>query len=530
MRAGCHVHARVDMFSAIHTPLFHHENKGLFYVFSFDILSDTNTLNAHAGCHVHACVDMSRALENVRKIVAWKRHDSSLMSDLADARPIRSIGIIGAGVMGAEIAAAYIKHNLPVTIFDNNPSALATIADRIAIELAAGNDNAADRAPVERLLHKASELSKAVRCDLIIESIHETLPAKREFFSRLQKHLAPDAILASNTSTIPIGKLAEGVSSPERFCGMHFFHPVRERPIVEIVCGPKTSEKTVAALAAHAKTIDKLPIVVVDGPGFLVNRLLLPYLTEALELLMEGVSIEMIENAAVEFGMAKGPFSLMDEIGLDTTLKAGWNMAAAFPERIPVSPLLVAMIKSGRLGQKSGAGFFLYPNPAAIVGAGFISHADPPSTAKSAKPDPVTTEIIARWAKTLVHRSTEDVILRLILPMILEAARIIEEDKVCDARDIDLGAIFGLGFPARRGGLLWWADTIKPSALLKMFQPLESIGPRLHPNRLLLELAADGDRFYSKFTKSAQTPRPIAPVIFQPGETLITPTIVNPHF
>jgi 3-hydroxyacyl-CoA dehydrogenase len=285
-------------------------------VFFFDNLHDLNTLNA-------------RALENVRALVAWKRQDAGLANNAFDARPIRSVGIIGAGTMGAEIAAAHIKHHLPATIFDNNPAALATIAERTSAELAAGGESGDVRASVDRLLRPATELAEIAKCDLIIESIFETLPAKQDLLGRLRELLNAEAILASNTSTITIGKLAESMTSPERFCGLHFCHPVRERPLVEIVRGAKTGDETIAALVAYAKSIDKLPVVVADGPGFLVNRLLLPYLAEALELLMEGDSIEMIESAAVEFGMAKGPFRLMDEIGLDTTLQAGWSMAAA---------------------------------------------------------------------------------------------------------------------------------------------------------------------------------------------------------
>jgi 3-hydroxyacyl-CoA dehydrogenase/enoyl-CoA hydratase/3-hydroxybutyryl-CoA epimerase/3-hydroxyacyl-CoA dehydrogenase/enoyl-CoA hydratase/3-hydroxybutyryl-CoA epimerase/enoyl-CoA isomerase len=438
-------------------------------VFFFDNLHDLNTLNA-------------RALENVRALVAWKRQDAGLANNAFDARPIRSVGIIGAGTMGAEIAAAHIKHHLPATIFDNNPAALATIAERTSAELAAGGESGDVRASVDRLLRPATELAEIAKCDLIIESIFETLPAKQDLLGRLRELLNAEAILASNTSTITIGKLAESMTSPERFCGLHFCHPVRERPLVEIVRGAKTGDETIAALVAYAKSIDKLPVVVADGPGFLVNRLLLPYLAEALELLMEGASIETVESAAIEFGMAKGPFGLMDEIGLDTTLQAGWCMAAAFPDRIPISPLLIALIKLGRLGQKSGAGFF--------------SYADPSSKAKPAKPDPATIEIVARWVKTSHKRSAEDIILRLLLPMILEATRILEDGEVRDPRDIDLGVIFGLGFPARRGGLLWWANTIKPAALVEMLRPLESIGQRWHPTRLLMEMAAQGGRFY----------------------------------
>ena len=139
---------------------------------------------------------------------------------------------------------------------------------------------------------------------------------------------------------------------------MHFCHPVRQRPLVEIVRGPQTSQRTIAAAVAHVQGIARMPIVVEDGPGFVVNRLLFPYLSEALELLREGAPVDAIERAAAEFGMAMGPLRLMDEIGLDTILQAAWVLAAAFPERIVSSPLLVSMVKAGRLGRKTGAGFF----------------------------------------------------------------------------------------------------------------------------------------------------------------------------
>jgi 3-hydroxyacyl-CoA dehydrogenase len=455
-------------------------------MFSFDNLPNMITLNA-------------RALENVRAMVAWKRQDAGLAGESAGARAIRSVGIIGAGTMGAEIAAAHIKRNLPMTIFDNNPAALATIAQRTAAELAAGGESGDARASVDRLIRPTAELAEIAKCDLIIESILESLPAKRELFGRLHDLLAAETIVASNTSTITIGKLAESMPLPERFCGLHFCHPVRERPLVEIVRGAKTGDETIATLAAHAKAIDKIPVVVADGPGFLVNRMLLPYLAEALELLMEGASIETIENAAIEFGMAKGPFRLMDEIGLDTILQSGWCMAAVFPDRIPISPLLVALIKLGRLGQKSGAGFFSYADPAstkAIVDSKGTVPFSLRENWDSPRPDPTTIEIVARWVKTAHPHSADNIILRLLLPMILEATRILEDGVVRDPQDIDLAVIFGLGFPARRGGLLWWADTIKPAAMLEMLRPLEPIGPRWQPTRLLLEMVAQGGRFY----------------------------------
>jgi 3-hydroxyacyl-CoA dehydrogenase len=438
-------------------------------MFSFDNALDQKSLS-------------DRALKNVQAIAAWKRQDSDMATVLDGGRQIGSVAIIGAGVMGAEIAAAEIKCHLPVTIIDSNPAALATIKDRTAAELAVSTGNPSNRESLDRLLHPTDDLAEAVKCDLIIETIQEMLPAKQKLFRRLEELLTPGIRLASNTSTIPIGKMADGLSSPQRFCGMHFFHPVWQRPLVEIVRGAKTSRDTIATMVAHAKKIHKLPIVVADGPGFLVNRLLLPYLTEALALLMEGASIELVEQSALEFGMAKGPFRLMDEIGLDTTLHAGWSMSAAFPDRIATSPLLVAFIKAGRLGQKSKVGFFDY--------------GDPSSAIKTDKPDPAAMEIIARWAKPSIRHAVEDIVVRLMLPMVLEAARILEEGEVRNPRDIDLGAIFGLGFPAWRGGLLWWADAIGAARMVDMLRPLESIGSRLQPTAYLLDLASKKGKFY----------------------------------
>ena len=194
--------------------------------------------------------------------------------------------------------------------------------------------------------------------------------------------------------------------------------------------------------------------------------------------------------------MAKGPFRLMDEIGLDTTLQAGWSMAAAFPDRIPISPLLVALIKLGRLGQKTGAGFFAYADPASTAEPKGTVPFSPRENQDSPRPDPATIQIVARWVKTAHQLSAEDIVLRLLLPMVLEATRIMEEGEVRDPRDIDLSVIFGLGFPSRRGGLLWWADTVKPASVVEMLRPLESIGPRWQPTPLLLELAAQGRLFY----------------------------------
>ena len=313
----------------------------------------------------------------------------------------------------------------------------------------------------------------------MIEAIVENPEAKKELYARLEPQLSPPAILASNTSTIPITKLAEGLQRPERFCGIHFFNPVRRMPLVEVIRGAKTSDETIATAVAFAKHVGKSPIVVNDGPGFLVNRLLLPYMNEALELISDGAEIKAVERAAKEFGMPMGPIALYDVVGLDTAFYAGRVMVEAFPDRTSASPIIGELVKAGRLGQKSGAGFFAYKDRG---GKGV--------------PDPALAELIKPHIRKQEKLNSEQITNRLFLPMVLEATRILEAKVVRDVRDVDLGLIFGTGFPPFRGGLLFWADTLGAAKIVEMLKPLESLGPRAQPTPMLLEMAKTGKKFY----------------------------------
>jgi 3-hydroxyacyl-CoA dehydrogenase/enoyl-CoA hydratase/3-hydroxybutyryl-CoA epimerase/3-hydroxyacyl-CoA dehydrogenase/enoyl-CoA hydratase/3-hydroxybutyryl-CoA epimerase/enoyl-CoA isomerase len=385
-------------------------------------------------------------------------------------------------MMGTAIAAAHVARGLPVAITDSDADALAKAPEAIVTELirSTGASKAEAKEAVGRLVHPTCDDARIAQCHLVIESVVETLAIKQQVYARLKPHLDSPTILATNTSTIPIAGLAAELHDPGRFCGLHFFHPVQRRPLVEIVRGPSTRDETVAAAVGHAKVLRKTPIVAGDGPGFVVNRLLVSYLNEALEMLREGAAIEQVERAAVEFGMAMGPFSLLDEIGLDTAMLAGRVLWEAFPDRIVASPLLISMLKKGRLGRKSGAGFLSYPG--VFDGPG--------------RPDPSVDPIIAPWIESPRRFNGEMIRRRLILPMVLEATRLVEENKVRDPRDVDLSVIFGLGFPAARGGLLYWADALGASRIVEMLRPLEPLGERLRPTRLLLEMAESRRRFY----------------------------------
>ncbi len=426
---------------------------------------------------------INRALINVFFLNDRNKRDPGVEKPVASPRPIKSVGVIGAGIMGSGITAAVVKRDLPVTITDAAAPALAAGVRRVLEE---ASYNKATKGPdVERmakiapLVNATSTEAEFSACDLIIEAVVENPSVKRELFSRLVKTIQPDAILASNTSAISIGTLAEGLPRPERFLGIHFFNPVRQMPLVEVIRGPKTGDDAVAAAVAFAKRLGKSPIVVRDGAGFLVNRLLLPYMTEALELLREGVPIKAVEKAARSFGLPMGPITLYDVVGLDTALYAGRVMQEAFPDRVIGSPILEALVAAGRLGQKTGAGFYSYSGK---KGKGVA--------------DPKLDNLLKPLIQPGSRNSDEQLIDRMILPMVVEAARIISEGVVRDVRDVDLGLIYGIGFPPFRGGLLYWADHVGLSEIVRRLTPWIPLGKRYEPPELLLDLAGKGRKFY----------------------------------
>jgi 3-hydroxyacyl-CoA dehydrogenase/enoyl-CoA hydratase/3-hydroxybutyryl-CoA epimerase/3-hydroxyacyl-CoA dehydrogenase/enoyl-CoA hydratase/3-hydroxybutyryl-CoA epimerase/enoyl-CoA isomerase len=396
---------------------------------------------------------------------------------------INSVAVIGAGIMGAGIAAANVKRKVRVLITDTRETALAAGVQNVLQEVSynrftkgADVDKAIEFAPFVRGTTNDDELAA---CDLVLEAVVENEDVKRQIYSQLEPKMREDAILASNTSTIPITDLAEGLKRPDRFCGIHFFNPVRKMQLVEVIRGAQTSDETVATAVAFAKRVRKMPVVVNDGPGFLVNRLLLPYMNEALLLIQEGAAIKDVERAAKEFGMPMGPITLYDVVGLDTALYAGTVLCEAFPDRFSGSPIIPTLVEAGRLGQKTQAGFFAYGGKK-----------------KKGAPDPKLDKFLAPHVAEPKKFKNRELCNRMFLPMLNEASRLIEEKIVRDPRDIDLGMIFGTGFPPFKGGLMYWADTLGAAQVVEMLKPFESLGRRYQPTALLSDLAAKGGTFY----------------------------------
>jgi 3-hydroxyacyl-CoA dehydrogenase/enoyl-CoA hydratase/carnithine racemase len=433
-----------------------------------------------------AATPVAASLLRVFRIGERNRRDPGVgASGVATARMIAVPGVVGAGIMGAGIAAASLRAGFATTLVDVNAEALATTVPAILEEaawsrLTKRSDPAAALALAGRL-QTATGLAALAGCDLVVESVLERTDLKQRVLADIERAVTPDAIIATNTSTNPIAKLAEALAEPARFCGMHFFNPVRRMVLVEVIRGPATSDATVAAVVAHAKRLGKCPVVVRDSPGFLVNRVLMPYLHEAVEMIREGIEPVRIDRVARGFGMPMGPIELYDMIGLDTAFYAGLVLSAAYGDRIEASPLIPAFVKAGRLGRKTGAGFYRFQGTgpkARIVGS-----------------DDEAARIVARYALPPRETSDRTIADRLFLPMLLEALRVLDEGIVRDGRDVDLAVIHALGFPPFRGGLFAWADSLGAAEVVRRLEPLADLGVRMQPTDRLLTIARAGGRF-----------------------------------
>jgi 3-hydroxyacyl-CoA dehydrogenase/enoyl-CoA hydratase/3-hydroxybutyryl-CoA epimerase/3-hydroxyacyl-CoA dehydrogenase/enoyl-CoA hydratase/3-hydroxybutyryl-CoA epimerase/enoyl-CoA isomerase len=399
-------------------------------------------------------------------------------------KPVQSVGVLGAGLMGAGIAGAHIRRGIPVLMLDSIPQALekgvASIAKLLQGRLAAGRMTQEELVGCLARLSTASSLASMADRDVVIEAVIENEETKIQLYRELQAILPANSILASNTSTISITRMAKAVARPESFAGMHFFNPVDRMQLVEVIRGEKTSDQTVVTLVALAKRISKTPIVVRDCPGFLVNRILFPYINESLVLLEEGAKPRDIDKAAEVFGMPMGPITLNDLVGLDTALYAGRVVNQAYSNRAKTTRILEELVAAKRLGQKSGAGFYSY------------------AKGSRGADDPAFAAILERSRTGQRDFGQEEIIDRLFFPMLTEASRVLTEGIVRDPGDVDMGLILGIGFPPFRGGLLRWADSLGLGRVLEKLKPYEKLGLRFHPTEQMKRLAADGRGFYGE--------------------------------
>lgn len=404
---------------------------------------------------------------------------------------IARLGVLGAGVMGGGIAQLAAAEGIEARLKDIHDVAISG-GLRHARELfsKAVKGRRMTRIAADRALERIAgglTWSGFAQADLVVEAVVERMDVKRAVLRECEAQVSDRCIIATNTSSLSVDVMAGALRHPERFAGLHFFNPVHRMPLVEIVRGHKTSPQTLATLHAVTVALGKVPIVCADGVGFVVNRILGPYLNEAGFLLADGATVDEIDQVALTFGLPMGPLRLMDEVGLDIARHVGASLHEAFGERMVPAPPLLALAGSERLGRKNGSGFYRYEK-------GVDQGVDETVYAELGESVPTARGVEAGGPGPDAIRS------RLVLVMINEAARVLDEEIVTEAGEVDLGMIMGTGFPPFRGGLLRFADTLHPRGLVERLRHLEvSVGPRFAPAPLIERLASENRTFYDAF-------------------------------
>lgn len=401
----------------------------------------------------------------------------------AKAQEIRWAGVLGAGVMGGGIAQLLAEKDIPTRMKDLNTQALALgVQSASAIfqkQVKRKRINRRQYLQKMSLISPLLDFSAFGKLDLVVEAVVEKLEVKQKVFQELEGYVSDRCVIASNTSSLPISEMQKVMKRPERFVGMHFFNPVHKMPLVEVIRGEKTSDEAVTTIFQFCKKIGKTPVVVKDAPGFLVNRLLVAFLNEAIYLLIDGAPIDEIDQVLSDFGMPMGALELIDEVGVDVGDKVLHILHDAFGARMLPAPLTSKVLAAGRLGKKAGKGLYTYEG-----------------REKKKVLDPKIYEILGVTPQPGAI-SSEEIVERCILPMINEATRCLEEGIVSSASELDLGMIMGTGFPPFRGGLLRYADTLGAQTIvdrLRKYQ--ERFGARFEPAPALIARAQHEQRFY----------------------------------
>jgi 3-hydroxyacyl-CoA dehydrogenase/enoyl-CoA hydratase/carnithine racemase len=402
---------------------------------------------------------------------------------------IRTVAMLGGGVMGSGIANLFLNNGFETILWDINEEAiqkgLSAIRKTFAYPIKIGKmtQQELDRS-IQEHLTTTSSLDDLGQVDLIIEAVLEDMKIKQRIWKNLEKICRPEVIFATNTSALPITEMASVLKDPGRMIGLHFFNPAERMQLLEIICGKKTSDVTLATSVAFARAMRKVPIVVNDGPGFYVSRQLGALMGESTYMIGEGIEVTLIEEAVLDFGMPMGPATLSDLTGIDIGYHVGKNFERSFGERWKISPIYELVYQTGGYGRKTGAGWYDYSGEKPV-------------------PNPKVQEVIKKYLKErkiqTKKSSHQEIVDRMLARAINEAAFMIEEG-ICDRpQDMDLAMIYGTGFPPYRGGILRCADAWGLGNVYRYLLKMErERGIRFKPASLLKEMAESGRAFYER--------------------------------
>ena len=438
----------------------------------------TNAIDESLKLELDAIVDLGKteSTQNlIRNFFLAEKYKKG--TSKAQFEKVAHAAVIGAGVMGSGIAQWLSARGVTVILRDVNRELLdrglvnieKTYADAVKRGLVAEEKAKQGRARIV-----ASTAPMELRdVQFVIEAASEKIDIKKEIFRELSMQAGPKTIIATNTSALPVSELADCTVSPDRVIGLHFFNPVSRMKLVEVVVAKETSDETKEHALAFVRQIGKLPIVVRDAPGFLVNRVLFPYLLEAAELFESGVDLERIDEKLAKWGMPMGPLRLIDEIGIDVALDIAATLEKAYGRRDRAPEILQRMRESKLLGRKSDAGFYKYEG-------------------KQQSPN----ESLVQWRRAGSARNDVDLANRLMFLMINEAARCVEEEVVEAPEDADYGMILGTGFAPHRGGPLRFAEHFGLKKIVDEMNRLAQSDDRFEPCEILKKHARDGTKFY----------------------------------
>jgi len=401
---------------------------------------------------------------------------------------VSQTAVLGAGIMGGGVAYQSASTGTPIIMKDINQA---------AIELGLGEATKLLNKQVERKKIDSLQMAKTLTMinptlnygdfktvDLVVEAVVENVNVKKSVLKDLEDQVEKDTILTSNTSTISITELAKDLKRPENFCGMHFFNPVHRMPLVEVIRGEKSSDETIAKTVQYALQMGKTPIVVNDCAGFLVNRVLFPYFNGFAKMIEDGVDYQRIDKVMERFGWPMGPAYLLDVVGIDTGSHAAKIMADAFPDRMNMNgeTIIDKMYAEKRFGQKNGKGFYKYE----------IDRKGKPKKVIDAD----ANAIIAKSVKRTIEVTDEEIVQRMMLPMIFETARCLEEKIVNTAAEADMGLLLGIGFPPFRAGALKYADSIGLGKMTELSKKFIELGQMYAAPKGLIAMAEKNQTYY----------------------------------